>query len=85
MARDPFSCKYPLKLNSLNICEYIPLIVVAPSSSSGNNYQPFKTSRVTTTGIVVDTATIIDTATDSETTTATYYEAQLQLILQLVL
>jgi hypothetical protein len=39
---------------------------VAPSGSSGNNYQPFfKTSRVTIAG------TATDIATDSETATAT--------------
>jgi hypothetical protein len=78
MARDPFSCKYSLKIKNLNICDYIPLIVVAPSSSNDNNYQPFKTSRVTETGTFVDTSTdtaiVIDTATDFETTTPTYYE-----------
>jgi hypothetical protein len=78
MARDPFSCKYPLKLNSLNICEYKPLIVVAPFGSNDNNYKPFKTSRVTATDTAVDTstdtATVIDTATDSEIATATYSE-----------
>jgi hypothetical protein len=29
MARDPFSYKYPLTLNNLNICEYMPLITFA--------------------------------------------------------
>jgi hypothetical protein len=76
MTRDPFSCKYPLKINSLNICECIPLIVVAPSGSNDNNYQPFKTSRVTAIGTTDDTSTdtaiVIDTATDSETAIATY-------------
>ena len=42
---------------------------------SNNNYQPLKTSGVTTTGTAVDTstdtATAIDIATDSETKTAT--------------
>jgi hypothetical protein len=42
---------------------------VAPSGSSGNNYQLLKTSRVTATGTIDDTS--IDTAIDSETTTAT--------------
>jgi len=48
---------------------------VAPSGSSGNNYQLLKTSRVTATGTIVDTstdtATAIDTATNSKTATAT--------------
>jgi hypothetical protein len=44
---------------------------VAPSGSSSNNYQPLKTSRVTTIGTAADTANAIDTATDSETATTT--------------
>jgi hypothetical protein len=43
---------------------------VAPSGSSGNNYQLLRTSRViangTTTDTSNDTATTIDTATNSE-------------------
>jgi hypothetical protein len=70
MERDPFSYKYPLKLNSLNICEYIPQIVVAPSCSSGNNYQPFKTSRVTATSTGDDTSTNTTTEIDSKIATA---------------
>jgi hypothetical protein len=33
MARDPFSYKYSLRFNHLNICEYIPMIVFAGSVS----------------------------------------------------
>jgi hypothetical protein len=48
---------------------------VAPSGSSGNNYQLLKTSRVTATRTTIDTstniATAIDTATDSKTATTT--------------
>jgi hypothetical protein len=74
MARDPFSCKYPLKLKHLNMCEYIPLMAFA-GGSSGNDHQLLTTSRVTATGTTADTstntATAIDTAPDSETATAT--------------
>jgi hypothetical protein len=48
---------------------------VAPSGSSGNNYQLLRTSRVAATGTTAntstDTATAIDAAIDSETATAT--------------
>jgi hypothetical protein len=48
---------------------------VAPSGSNGNDHQLLKTSRVITTGTMVDTsmntATANDIAIDSETTTAT--------------
>jgi hypothetical protein len=75
MARDPFSCKYSLKFNHLNICEYIPLIAFAGSGTiwqqRGNHYQLLKTSRVIATGTTVATATDTATATGSETATAT--------------
>jgi hypothetical protein len=73
MERDPFSYKYPLKLNSLNICEYIPRIIFASSGTINvNNYQLLKTSSVTAIDTSTDTATAIGTATDSETPTITY-------------
>jgi hypothetical protein len=70
MKRDPFSCKYPLKINRLNMCEYIPLIhlqVEAPSGSNGNDHQLFKNFKGDCNwyyGCILstDTATAIDTA-----------------------
>jgi hypothetical protein len=44
---------------------------VAPSGSSGNNYQLLRISRVTATGTTTNTEIAAATATYSETATAT--------------